>query len=190
MPEEDSPIDLLLLEAEDHMQKSLDVLKRDLANIRSTRASPAMVEHIHVDYYGASTPLIQLAGINAPEPRLLVISPYDKGAMGDIEKAILKSDIGITPQNDGVVIRLFLPELTMERRQELVKQVKHRLEEVRVSIRNIRRDVNDDLKKLKGGGVSEDELKGGQEETQKLTDRYVKKAEDMAQQKEDAILAV
>lgn len=190
MPESDSPIDLLLLELEEKMQKSLDVLKRDLSNIRSTRASPAMVDHIQVEYYGAATPLIQLASVTAPEPRMLVISVYDKGAVGDVEKAILKSDLSLTPQTDGAVIRLYLPELTMERRQELVKQVRHRLEESRVSMRNLRRDSNDEVKKLKGEGVSEDQVKGAQDEIQKLTDQFVKKAEEMAQQKEEAILAV
>lgn len=172
------------------MQKSLDVLKRELANIRSTRAAPSMLDHIHVEYYGASTPLIQLAGVSAPEPRLLVISVYDKGAVGDVEKAILKSDLSLTPQTDGATIRLYLPELTRERRQELIKQVKHRLEEARVSIRNVRRDSNDEAKRMKGDGVSEDQIKDAQDEIQKLTDQFVKKAEELAHQKEEGILAV
>jgi ribosome recycling factor len=182
--------DEILLEAEDRMEKSLDALKRDLANIRSTRATPSMLDQITVDYYGAPTPLNQLASVQAPEVRMLVIQPYDKGATGAIEKAILKSDLGLTPQNDGGAIRLILPELSMERRQELVKQVHKRLEEARVSIRNIRRDTNEDLKKLKSTGTSEDEIKGAQDGVQKLTDTFVKKSEEMAAQKEEGILSV
>lgn len=180
----------ILLEAEDRMEKSVEALKRDLANIRSTRATPSMLDQISVEYYGAMTPLNQMATINAPEARMLLIQPFDKGSMGDIEKAILKSDLGLTPQNDGTAIRLFLPELSMERRQELVKQVQKRMEEARVSVRNIRRDTNEELKKLKTSGVSEDEIKGAQDEVQKITDTLIKRGEELAAQKEESILSV
>ena len=190
MSEAEISAEEILLEAEDRMEKSFDALKRDLTTIRSTRATPSMLDHITVEYYGAATPLNQLATINAPEPRMLMISPFDKGSAGDIEKAILKSDLGLTPQNDGTAIRLFLPELSMERRQELVKQVHKRMEEARVSVRNIRRDAIEELKKLKTAGVSEDEIKSAQDEAQKLTDACIKKGEELATQKEEAILSV
>ena len=185
MPEDDEFIETLLLESEERMQKSLESMKRDFAAIRSTRASTQMVDHISVDYYGADTPLNQLATLTVPEARMLMIAPFDKSSIQDIEKAILKSDLNITPQNDGEVIRIILPELSMERRQELVKQVKTRLEDAKVAIRNIRRDSNDAVKKKKSDGMSEDEIKDTQDEIQKLTDGLIKQAEDMAQQKED-----
>lgn len=185
---DDNSTEMILLEAEERMQKSIDSLVRDLANIRSTRATPSMLDHITVEYYGADTALNQLATVNAPEPRMLIIQPFDKGSMGDIEKAILKSDLGLTPQNDGNVIRLILPELSMERRKELVKQVHKRLEDAKISVRNVRRDSNDELKKL--DGVSEDEVKSAQDEVQKLTDAHIKKGEESAAKKEEAILSV
>lgn len=190
MPEDNEYIMTLLMESEERMQKSLDSLKRDFAAIRSTRASTQMVDHINVDYYGAETPLNQLATLTVPEPRMLMVSPFDKSSIQDIEKAILKSDLNITPQSDGEVIRIILPELSMERRQELVKQVKSRLEEAKVSVRNIRRDANDSVKKKKSDGMSEDEIKDTQDEIQKLTDGIIKQAEDLAQKKEDSILTV
>ncbi len=190
MPEEKG-IDDVLLESEERMQKTFDVFIKDLANIRSTRANPAMLDHVHVDYYGSPVPLIQLATISVPESRMLVISPFDKSSTGDIEKAILKSDLSLTPQSDGNVIRLVLPELSMERRHELVKQVKHRLEEARVSIRNIRRDANEDLKKIAAkGGHSEDEIKSAQDETQKITNQFISRAEEAAEKKEKTITQV
>lgn len=177
-----------IAELKTRMQKSVDSLQKDLAGIRSTRANAAMVDGVHVDYYGSMVPLNQVASISTPEARMLVITPYDKNALGDIEKAILKSDVGITPANDGTVIRLILPELSMERRQELVKQVKTRTEEARVSIRNVRRDILEEIKKLQG--KSQDEIKHTQDEIQKLTDGYVHKADDLAVQKEKSILTV
>jgi ribosome recycling factor len=191
MPDSSSEsIDHIMLAAEERMQKAVDVFQRDLNAIRSTRAAPSMLDAIHVEYYGTNMPLNQLASINVPESRMLVISPYDKSAMGDIEKAIQKSDLNLTPQNDGVVIRLILPELSMERRHELVKQLKHRLEEARVAIRNIRRDILDDLKKLTGKGHSEDEIKSSQEDVQKITNKYIHKSEELADLKEKSILTV
>ncbi|MBE7438530.1 MAG: ribosome recycling factor [Spirochaetales bacterium] len=189
MPEPDEiSIEEIQLEAEDRMEKSLDAFKRDMQAIRSSRASPAMVQHLTVDYYGTATPLQQLATINVPEARMLTISPYDKSVMTDIEKAILKSDLNLTPQNDGNLIRLILPELSGERRQELVKQLKNRLEEARVSIRNIRRDSNDAIKKIKG--LPEDEIRGAQDDVQKLTDRFIGQAEELARSKEQEITTI
>ena len=147
-----------------------------------------MIDGIQVEYYGAMTPLNQLASLSIPEARMMLLTPYDKSALGDIEKAIQKSDLGLTPQNDGTMIRLVLPELSMERRQELVKQVKSRLEETRVAIRNVRRDANDHVKKL--SGLPEDDVKSGQEEIQKLTDQSIGEAEKLAEQKEESILTV
>ena len=177
-------------EAEKRMQKTIESFKKDIANIRSTRASAAMLDHIQVDYYGSLTPLNQLASVSVPEARVLLIKVYDKASIGEVEKALLKSDIGITPQNDGEVIRLVMPELSTERRRELVKQLKARLEDGRVSLRNIRREGNEEIKKMKSKGASEDEIKDGQEDMQKLTDRYIKQSEELAKQKEAGILKV
>lgn len=189
MPEETSVEDILL-EADDRMGKALETFNKDLGNIRSTRATPSMLDHIHVEYYGTNVPLIQLASINVPEPRMIVITPFDKSSKQEIEKAILKSDLGITPQSDGSVIRLILPELSMERRKELVKQLHHRLEEARVAIRNIRRDGNEAIKKISGKGHSEDEIKSATDEIQKITNSYIAKAEEAADKKEKSIIQV
>ncbi len=180
----------ILNKAQERMIKTEGSFQKDLNSIRSTRASASMLDHVQVDYYETLTPLNQLASIGVPEARMLIITPYDKSAIGDIEKALHKSDIGITPQNDGNVIRLVMPELSTERRQELVKQLKGRLEEARVSLRNIRRDSNEDVKKLKSAGHSEDEIKGYQNEVQKLTDRFIQKCEALASSKEKSILTV
>ncbi len=180
----------IMNEAEDRKKKTIEAFKKDLLNIRSTRASASMLDHVFIDYYGAHTPLKQLATISTPEPRMLVISPFDKGSIGEIERAIHKSDLGISPQNDGNSIRLIMPEMSTERRQELVKQLKHRLEEARVALRNIRRDTNEEIKKQKSHGASEDDLKLKQDEVQKLTDRYTKQCEELAHTKEQAILTV
>ncbi|MDH5656840.1 MAG: ribosome recycling factor [Spirochaetia bacterium] len=190
MPESEQDIETIFLESEERMQKAIDAFQRDMNAVRSTRATPSMLDTVHVEYYGSNVPLNQLASVTVPEPRMLLITPYDKSSMGDIEKSILKSDLNLSPQNDGTVIRLILPELSMERRQELVKQVKHRLEEARVSIRNIRRDTIDHLKKLTGKGHSEDEIKTSQEEVQNVTNQYIQKAEELAEQKEKSILTV
>lgn len=187
---QETSIDDILLEVEERMEKSLESLKRDLATIRTSRASVSMVDHIQVEYYGAMTPLNQLATVSVPEARMIMISPFDKSSTQSIEKAILKSDLNITPQSDGQVIRIILPELTMDRRKELVKQVKARLEEARVSIRNVRRDGIDGVKKLSGKGHSEDEIKTAQDDIQKLTDKEVHNAETIATEKEESILTV
>lgn len=181
-------VDELMLESEEKMQKSIDAFKRDLATIRAARATPQMLDGVQVEYYGEPVAMNQVASVSVPEARMLLITPYDKGAMADIEKAILKSDLNLTPQNDGNVIRIVLPELSGERRQELVKQVKSRLEEARVSIRNIRRDTNEAIKKI--DGISEDDSKAYQDDVQKLTDSYIKKAETVAAEKEESITTV
>lgn len=181
----------ILKEAQDHMQKAIEVLKKEFATMRVGRATPALLEKVVVDYYGTQMPVNQLATISAPEPRLLVIQPWDKGALGAIEKAILKSDLGITPTNDGSVIRLAIPPLTQERRQELVKVARKKAEEARVAIRNIRRDANDQIKDLeKEKVISEDEGKRGQEEVQKLTDKFIKTVDELLKAKEDEILSI
>ncbi len=181
----------VLEQAKERMNKSLAALGRELASIRAGRANASLLDRIHVDYYGAPTPVNQLAGIAVPEARLLVITPYDKSVLGDIEKAIMKSDIGITPTNDGNVIRLMIPALTEERRKELAKQVKKEAEDAKVAVRNVRRDANDDLKKLeKSGDITEDELRSYGEDVQKLTDDFIVKIDEAAKEKEQEILAV
>jgi ribosome recycling factor len=181
----------VLSDAKQRMEKTVESLQTDLRTIRTGRASPALVERIQVDYYGMATPLIQLAGATVPEPRLLVIRPWDRNTIGIIEKAILKSDLGMTPSNDGQVIRLVVPQLTEERRRDLVKQVHRRVEEARVSTRNIRRDANDMLRDLeKEKMIDEDELDDSQEATQKLTDEHVKKIDEIGKAKEAEIMEV
>jgi ribosome recycling factor len=173
------------------MEKSVQSLTRELASIRAGRASAALLDKITIDYYGAPTPVNQMAGISVPEARLLVIQPYDKSVLGDIEKAILKSDLGLNPSNDGSIIRLAIPALTEERRKDLAKQVKKEAEEAKVAIRNIRRDGNDDLKKLeKNGDITEDDLRGYSDEIQKLTDGYIVKIDNVAKDKEKEIMEV
>jgi ribosome recycling factor len=178
-------------EAENKMRKAVEALKRELGTIRTGRASPALVERLIVDYYGQPTPLNQLANIAAPEARLLVIQPWDKQSLGMIEKAILKSDLGLTPTNDGRLIRLVIPQLTEERRKELVKVVRKKTEEGRVAIRNIRREAHDDLKDLeKEKLISEDDHKRANEQLQKLTDRYIEEVDHVGQHKEAEVLEV
>ena len=181
----------VLAEAERRMRASINALRRELANIRTGRASPGLVEHLPIDYYGAPTPLNQLATITAPEARLLVITPWDKSAMGAIEKAIQKSELNLNPSNDGQVVRIPVPALTEERRREMVKLVRQRVEEDRISIRNIRRDSINDLRELESEKMaSEDEVKRAQDQVQALTDRHVKEAEAIGSQKEQEILTV
>jgi len=175
--------------AESRMQKVIENLKRELASLRTGRASPSLLDRVFVDYYGVPTQISALATVSAPEPRLLVIAPWDKSTMGAIEKAILKSDLGITPTNDGKVIRLAIPPLTEERRREMSKVVRKRTEEGKVALRNLRRDAVEDLKKLeKDKAISEDDLKRGQERLQKLTDRYISMADEVGQHKEKEIM--
>lgn len=178
-------------EAKNRMEKTLESLKGDLASLRAGRATPSLLDRVLVEYYGTSTPLNQLANVSAPEPRLLVIQPWDKAALPDIEKALQKSDLGMTPNNDGTVIRINIPALTEERRTELVKVVKKSGEEAKVSIRNTRREANDEFKKMeKSGTISEDEGRRHQEDIQKLTDEYVKQVDEMITMKEKDIMSV
>jgi len=178
-------------QTKEKMNKAIQSYSRELASIRAGRANAALLDRITVDYYGAPTPVNQLAGISVPEARLLVIQPYDKTILGEIEKAILKSDIGLNPSNDGSVIRLSIPMLTEERRKELVKNVKKEAEEAKIAIRNIRRDGNDDLKKLeKNGDITEDALRGYGEDIQKLTDEFIAKVDALTKEKEKEILEV
>jgi ribosome recycling factor len=177
-----------LTEAEHKMKGALTALDTDLATIRTGRASPALVERLEVDYYGTPTQLQQLATISAPEPRQLLIKPFDPASLKDIERAIQASELGLTPNNDGKLIRLNIPPLTEERRRQLIKVMHHRLEEARIAVRNIRRSTHDDLREFeKEKMISEDELKRGEVDLQKLTDKHVEKVEEAGQRKEAEI---
>ncbi|MET1032839.1 MAG: ribosome recycling factor [Domibacillus tundrae] len=181
----------IMNQSKEKMQKAIGAFNRELASIRAGRASANVLDRITIDYYGAPTPVNQLASINIPEARLLTITPYDKSSMGDIEKALMKSDLGLTPSNDGSIIRLNFPALTEERRKELAKLVKKEAEEAKVAIRNIRRDANDDLKKSeKNGDLTEDDLRGYTEDVQKQTDDYIRKVDEIAKEKEQEIMEV
>ncbi|WP_449540038.1 ribosome recycling factor [Ferdinandcohnia sp. Marseille-Q9671] len=178
-------------QVKDKMSKAIQALSRELASVRAGRANPALLDKVTVDYYGAPTPLNQLGSINVPEARMLVIQPYDKSVLGDMEKAIQKADLGLNPTNDGSIIRISIPALTEERRRELVKLVKKYAEESKVAIRNVRRDGNDDLKKLeKNGEITEDELRSLTEDIQKLTDESIAKIDAVAKEKEKEIMEV
>jgi ribosome recycling factor len=180
-----------LNEAENRMQGAVKALEDDLSAIRTGRASPALVERLSVEYYGTPTPLMQLATISAPEPRMLTIRPFDPASIKDIERAILASDLGLTPNNDGKMIRLSIPPLTEERRHELVRVVKNRTEEARVSVRNVRRDTQNDLREFEREKlISEDELHRGEDDLQKLTDQYVEEINSVGDRKENEILEV
>ena len=173
------------------MDKTIEALKYEFSTIRAGRANAQMLDKIRVDYYGTPTPINQIGSISVPEPRTLVINPSDKSAMKEIEKAIMNSDLGLNPTNDGDVIRLNVPALTEERRVELTKKAKKAAEEFKVRIRNERRDANDKLKKMqKDGEITEDELKRGQEDVQKLTDKYIKEIDSLLAVKEKDIMAV
>jgi ribosome recycling factor len=181
----------LLRETEEKMQKPVDALRGDLATIRTGRASPALVERLLVEYYGTPTPLNQLATTSVPEPRLLAIRPWDPNALADIEKAILKSELGLTPSNDGKVIRLSIPRLTEERRQELVKVVGKRVEEGKIAIRNIRRDAIEDLREMDSEKlISEDEFYRTKDDVQEITDRFVAKMDEIGRDKEREITEI
>ena len=178
-------------DTDDSMQKTVEVVKKDFASLRAGRATPGLLDKITVDYYGTPTPVNQLANVSVPEARLLVIQPWDKTVIPALEKAILKSDLGITPNSDGVVIRLAVPQLTEERRKDLVKVVKKKAEEGRVAVRNVRRDANDLLKsEQKDGNITEDDLRRSQDEVQKLTDKYIKEIDQVMANKEIEIMQV
>jgi len=178
-------------QAKEKMDKAVQAFSRELASIRAGRANAGLLEKITVDYYGVATPINQLATISVPEARMLVIQPYDKSVIKEMEKAILASDLGLTPSNDGSVIRLVIPPLTEERRRELVKLVKKYSEEAKVAVRNIRRDANDELKKLeKSGEITEDELRSYTDEVQKLTDNHIAKIDAITKEKEKEVMEV
>lgn len=184
-------MDEVLLDAEERMEKSVAALVDDLGTLRTGRASAALFDRIRVDAYGTPTPLNQVAGISVPEPRLVVIQPWDKALLNDIEKAIQSSELSLNPSNDGKVIRISIPPLTEERRKDIVKGAKHTAEQSRVAVRNIRRDANDELKSLqKNAEISEDDLKRGEEQIQKLTDQHVEKINTLLAAKESEILEI
>ena len=183
--------DELIADAGERMAKSVEATRNEFGSVRTGRASPALLDRIVVDYYGAQTPLKQLATIHAPEARLLTVQPYDKGSIKAIEKSIMESDVGLTPNNDGQLIRLSVPELNEERRRELVKVVRTIAEEGRVAIRNIRRDVMHDLRELKDGGdLGQDDERRAESEVQKLTDQRVTELDEALKAKEAEILEV
>lgn len=175
---------------DDKMKKAFDFLSADFATVRAGRANPHVLDKIKVDYYGTPTPIQQVGNITVPEPRMIQIAPWEKSLIKEIEKAILMSDIGINPNNDGSVIRLVFPELTEERRKELVKDIKKKGEEGKVAIRNIRRDGNDAFKKLSKSEVSEDEIKDLEEQLQKMTDKFIKDIDKLVEEKSKEILTV
>jgi len=184
-------IKALITDAEERMTKVEKLLVSEYATLRAGRANPSLLDRITVDYYGTPTPINQTANIACPEPRLLTIQPWDKNMVAAIEKAILKSDLGITPANDGTIIRLTIPQLTEERRKELVKQCSKKVEDSKVAVRNIRRDVNDSIKSMeKAKECSEDESKKGLDDVQKLTDKYIKRLDDVYAQKEKELMSV
>jgi ribosome recycling factor len=184
-------IEDVLSETERKMHKAVDALKKDLTSIRTGRASPALIEHMPIEYYGTTSPLNQLAGISAPEPRLLVVQPWDRASMSAIEKSIQKSDLGLNPVNDGKVIRLAIPTLTEERRKDLVKLVKGKVEEGKVAIRNVRREAVADIKDLKQEKmISEDDERRGDEKVQEMTDKFIKQMDAVGVAKEEEILEV
>jgi ribosome recycling factor len=181
----------IFTQVQKEMDGSVAVLRKDLTKLRTGRASTALLEHITVDYYGASTPLNQLATLSAPEPRLLVIQPFDRAAMTEIEKAILKSDLGLTPNNDGKIIRIPIPALTEDRRKELVKHVKKIAEEYRVSVRNHRRVAIEQLKEAeKKKEITSDEAKHGLDRVQKITDDFIGRIDKIVKAKEDEVMAI
>ncbi len=181
----------LLRETEGRMSKTIDALEEDLRSLRTGRASPALVEKVMVDYYNIPTPLKQLAVISAPEPQMLLIRPYDATSIADIDKAIMAADLGLNPNNDGRVIRIPIPRLTEERRRDLVKVVKRRLEEAKVALRNIRRDALNDMREFEDEKlISEDELKRGEENLQDLIKEYTERTENIGEHKEEEIMEI
>ena len=179
-----------LKEYNDKMQKSFDFLKEDLMSIRAGRANPHVLDKIKVDYYGTPTPIQQVGNVSVPEARIIQIAPWDKTLIKDIEKAIMTSDLGITPSNDGAVIRLVFPELTEERRKQLAKDIRKKGEDAKVAVRNVRRDGNDALKKLKGSDVSEDEINDLNDELQKATDKFIKDIDAAVEDKNKEVMTV
>lgn len=184
-------VNQILKDAEHKMQSAIDAMTHDFASYRTGRASPAVLERVTVDYYGTETPITQVANVSIPEPRQLLISPYDRSMTPAIERAIMKSDLGINPVNDGSGIRLNFPQMTEDRRKEMVKQVSHRTEQARVAIRNVRREAIDGLKGLeKKKEITEDEVKGQESKVQKITDAAVQKADELGKKKEAELMQV
>ncbi|MDZ7725420.1 MAG: ribosome recycling factor [candidate division KSB1 bacterium] len=184
-------IETIRKDSKQRMEKAVDVVSQEFTKLRTGKATPALLDGIKIDYYGQSTPLKQVANVSAPEPRLLVIQPWDKSMLGEIEKTIMKSDLGLNPTNDGIVIRIPIPQLTEERRKDLVKVAKKIAEDGKVAIRNIRRDANEKLKKAeKSSDISEDDMHTGQEKVQELTDETIKKIDEMLEHKEKEIMTV
>ena len=191
MADHSTTIPDVLSNAETRMKKAIDAEQRELSTLRTGRASPGLVEHLQVEYYGTPIPLAQIATVSVAEARLLVIQPWDRQAMGPIEKAIQKSDLGLNPTNDGTVIRLVFPQLTQERRQDLVKVVRKRVEDGKVALRNIRRDEHDAIRNLeKNKTISEDEQKRASDQLQKLLDSYIVKVEQLGKAKEAELMEV
>lgn len=181
----------ILASHEERMQKSMEALKREFATLRAGRATPALLDKVTVDYYGSPTPINQIAKVAVPEPRMIIIQPYEKSILHDIEVAIMKSDLGLSPNSDGTAIRLAVPALTQERRQEIVKTVNKKAEEAKVAIRNVRRDGNEAIKKLeKAKEITEDDSKRGQESMQKLVDKYIKLVDTTKETKEKEVMEV
>lgn len=185
------PLNDVLPSAKERMTKAVESVKKDLSSIRTGRASAGLLDHVRVDYHGSAMPINQLATVSVPEPRLLTIQPWDRGALGMIEKAIQKSDLGINPTNDGSMIRLAMPQLNEQRRKELAKMVQKRVEEGRVAVRNIRRDLHDELRKLeRAHEVSEDEVRRSTEALQKLTDQNIAEMDKVGKEKEAELMEV
>jgi ribosome recycling factor len=179
----------LLREAEQKMEQAVEHVGNEFSTVRTGRANPQLLHRISVEYYGAMTPMIQLASISVPEPRMLVVQPFDKTAIGNIEKAIQQSDLGLNPANDGNVIRISFPPLTEERRKELVKLVKHMAEEGKVAVRNIRRHAKTDMEALHGE-ISDDDIRRGEDDRQRLTDRFTERIDELLANKEDELLEI
>ena len=176
---------------DERLKKSIEFLKREFGSLRAGRATPSLLDKVMVEYYGAPTPVNQVAKVSVPEPRMILITPWEKSMIHDIEVAIMKSDLGLSPNSDGTAIRLSIPQLTQERRQELVKAVGKKAEEAKVAIRNIRRDGNDSIKKLeKSKDITEDESKKGQEDMQKLVDKYIKLVDSLKEDKDKEIMEI
>lgn len=183
-------VEKIVLSATERMEKSIAVLKKELSTLKAGRANPQILDRITVDYYGTATPINQMANITSPEPRILMINLWDASSLKEVEKAILKSDLGINPVNDGKSIRLVIPELTQERRKELVKTINKMAEETKVAIRAVRRDTNEALKKQKKDGISEDEIKTAEDKIQKQTDSQIKNVDAIASEKTKEIMSV
>jgi ribosome recycling factor len=184
-------IDETLFDAEERMEKAVSVAKDELSTVRTGRANPAMFSRIHVDYYGSPTPINQMASISIPEARMVIIKPYDVSQLGAVEKAIRNSDLGVNPSNDGAIIRVIIPQLSEERRREMVKVAKHKGEDARVAIRNIRRKANEELHRInKDGEAGEDEVVRAEKELQHVTDKYVAQVDELVKHKEAELLEV